>query len=270
LKLFDLDYLLAGVVIKYIVLDASMRPEVSSEFWDTRYWEWHVDPGYHSLLDKTSRITSRSIPAIPPCFREITYSGVYLNKPAKELEAGVLYRSISPNIAVGEFLTVDHATKTVFMFQASFSDIKERPFTASAIDSVMTGLNMISTTDRKSAQYSLHLLFFADWSLKKTHGSKIIDDLSSESTLNFLQIKSNIIRACICPEREKYVLKNVADPPISDRNQGLTDPRICWREGNPQAIDSQSTQRTQAIDPQTTRRTQVTKKATLKKKKSTG
>jgi len=228
LQKFNLNYQLAEAIILYGLLGDHMQYKSSpSAYWNRDHWEWHSDPGYDNKLSPNSRLSVGSIPTLPACIREITFSGIYLNKPAKELEAGVLYRGLSPYMAVGEFLTVDHATKTVYVFQVTLSNIKDHPFKATVIEKLMTGLKMINSDDDVSSQYTLHILCFADWSMASTHGVKIFDDRDAtikpfpcynvkdwNAISGVKALKTSIIRSCLYPMDTKHELTDTTMPKI--------------------------------------------------------
>jgi len=223
-----LNYQLAEVIIKIGMLKRHfMHPSDPDEYWNRKNWEWHSDPGYSTLLSHQTKLFPANIPSLPLYAKEITFSGVFLNMSAISLASDVLYRSLSHNMAVGEFLSVDHTTKTVYVYQVTLSDIKNHPFKAKVIEKLMTGLKMINSDDAVSSQYTLHILCFADGCLDVVHGVKIIDDRNANikptpyysvqewnAKSGVKALKTSIIRSCLYPMDTKHELTDTTKPKI--------------------------------------------------------
>jgi hypothetical protein len=82
------------------------------------------------------------VPELPECSREVQFHGQYFIADASKLKQDSLYYSKSVNMNVGEFLTVNHTTKTVTFYQSNSKDLKNHGFKLKTLDKVAKGLSM--------------------------------------------------------------------------------------------------------------------------------
>ena len=139
-------------------------------------WEVYSDPGSATELTEAHRLVKeedsfKSGVAIPLASRTVLFDGTQYEGDVKLLQENTLYRSsVSHHMAVGECFMVSHHQCKVWLFQSTCRDVKDHPFTLSAVRSVMEKLGMLTGT---GLGYEIVVVIFADWSRPVTHGSRL-------------------------------------------------------------------------------------------------
>jgi hypothetical protein len=130
-------------------------------------WEWCKDVGFNKALTSPPPMVRSSITVpIPPVKMTSTVHEAFLAVPVDELKEGSLYQSRVHNFRLGDMVLVDHNTKTCFFFQVTLKDLPDHPVKLSVLETVMNRLKI------REKNYTLHLVFVTDFSLKHPHGSK--------------------------------------------------------------------------------------------------
>ena len=130
-----------------------------------------IDVGSDQLI-KSPRVAAHKLALmklLPRWDREIVFRGKYLKKDVDLLAPGCLYRPHSHNFALADAVVGDHREKKVFFIQSAAKDVEGHIVNLSTLKTVMTNLGMLS--DGTNGDYTLWIIFCADWSRARTHGS---------------------------------------------------------------------------------------------------
>ena len=167
---YGLDYQIAAVSIADTLL------KDASDTCTREAWEVYSDTGSATELTEAHRLVKeersfKSGIAIPWASRTVLFEGTHFEGDVKLLQENVLYRSsVSHNMAVGECFMVGHLQRKVWLFQSTCRDVKDHPFTLSAVHNVMEMLGMFTGA---GLEYEVVIVIFADWSRPVTHGSRL-------------------------------------------------------------------------------------------------
>ena len=192
-------------------------------------WEVYSDPGSATELTEEHRLVKgeedsfKSGVAIPWASRTVPFEGTQYEGDVKLLQEHTLYRSafISHKVPLGQCFMVSHLQRKVWLFQSTSRDVKDHPFTLSAVRNVMEKLGMFTNT---GLEYEVIVVIFADWSRPVTHGSRLgptppdsktalkkgrapSESPSPEDQAVVARLSTLIVRHCYYPQRPKVDLK---------------------------------------------------------------
>jgi hypothetical protein len=138
---------------------------------DLNHYDVCIDVGCDGLIkpSKLARYKSALMKLLPRWDREIVFNGMYLEKDIKLLDQGCLYRPLFHHFALGDAVVVDHKAKKIFYIQSTAQDIADHSVKLSTLEKVMAKLDLLSGGE--NGDYTLWIIFCADWSRAKTHGS---------------------------------------------------------------------------------------------------
>ena len=218
---YGLDYQIAAVS----TID-SLRKD-ASDACTRQDWEVYSDPGSAAELTEEHRQAGeedsfKSGVAIPWATRTVLFEVTQHEVDVKLLQEHTLYRSsVSHHTAVGECFMVSHLQSKVWLFQSTCRDVKDHPFTLSAVRNVMEKLGMFTGT---GLEYEVVVVIFTDWSRPVTHGSRLgptppdsktaskkrrapSESPSPEDQAVVPRLSTLIVRHCYYPKRSKVDLK---------------------------------------------------------------
>jgi hypothetical protein len=93
-------------------------------------WKWYRDPGPQRLSSEDEIIgTTDTLPLNPsPCSEVAYFRGKSLRLSVVDMKQGTLYLSLDKNLAVVEWLFVNHEKKYFYDHQVTVSKLKDHAF----------------------------------------------------------------------------------------------------------------------------------------------
>jgi hypothetical protein len=201
---FGVRFQLEEAIAEVALLDGF---PVASPF-HTHKWEWIADPGHKHTIE-------RPMICAPPagfqmCTRLNEFPGRVFVADVRTLEEKTLYGSSGWQMVLGEWLSVSHSERTVFMYQVSDQPPPEHAFSLSNVNKVRTSLSM--DVEQK---YKLVIVYLMDSGKAKSFSSSQVKGLaikdgetktkklSSLKDHGELEVSGFIVRASLVPGRLK-------------------------------------------------------------------
>mmetsp|Transcript_8069 Transcript_8069/g.15622 ORF Transcript_8069/g.15622 Transcript_8069/m.15622 type:complete len:260 (+) Transcript_8069:1360-2139(+) len=146
-----------------VLICALMREEGLKEKLRPKHWEWYDDPGCGNRLTPQNRLRldpqlmPRGIEMKNPC--KVFFTGRYLQEDVTKLKENVLYLSLGWQTVLGEFLSVSHMEKKIFVYQVSTKLPKEHAFKEDQLKKFRACLKL------EENGYSVCVIYFRDSSI---------------------------------------------------------------------------------------------------------
>ena len=174
---------LESLGVKYLVAEYAARQYFKGEWdfddewvpsnqqFDLNDCDVCIDAGFEGLINtpKNAQHKTALMKLLPRWDSEVVFDGMYLEKEVKLLRQGCLYRPRFHHFALGDAVVVDHKAKKVFFIQSTAQDVADHSIKLSTLEKVMTKLGLLDGGD--NGDYTLWIIFCADWSRALTHGS---------------------------------------------------------------------------------------------------